>query len=53
MLLIVILVLVVLSFSGGFYPGSEPGNYPYRTHGFGLGTLLLIVLLVLFLTHRL
>lgn len=39
-LFIVLIILVILSFGGGFY---QPR---YRTHGISLGTVLLIVLLL-------
>jgi hypothetical protein len=39
-LFIVLIVLVLLSFGGGF---ARPA---YRTHGISLGTILLIVLLL-------
>jgi hypothetical protein len=46
MWLIILIILVLLCFGGGgFY-----GNGAYRTSGFSVGTLLLIVLVVLFLT---
>jgi hypothetical protein len=46
MLLIILIVLAVLCFGGGFYQPS------YRAPGIGLGTVLLIVLIVLFFRGR-
>jgi len=47
MLLILLIILLFVFFGGGFYsPGAEAG-YPYRPYGFGLGFIVLIVLLVL------
>jgi hypothetical protein len=52
MLLILVILILVFGFGGGLYPGD--GTYPYRTGGFGIGGLLLIILLVyLFMGHRL
>jgi hypothetical protein len=39
-LLIVLIVLILLSYGGGFYRPA------YRTHGISVGTILLIVLLL-------
>lgn len=39
-LLIVLIILILLSYGGGFYRPA------YRTHGVSLGTILLIVLLL-------
>ncbi len=39
-LFIILIILVVMSFGGGFYRPA------YRTHGISLGTILLIVLLL-------
>jgi hypothetical protein len=44
MLLLIIIVLVLLSFGSGFY------RTDYRTPGFGIGTILLIILIYLLLT---
>ncbi|HQY89753.1 MAG TPA: hypothetical protein PK402_13960 [Tepidisphaeraceae bacterium] len=41
MLFILLVVLVIIMFSGGFYAKG-----PYRGGGIGLGTVLLIVLLL-------
>jgi hypothetical protein len=38
--LIILIVLILLSYSGGFYRPA------YRTHGISVGTILLIVLLL-------
>jgi len=47
MLLIIILLLIfVIPFGGNYY-----GNGTYRGAGFGLGGLLLLVLIFLLLTH--
>ena len=46
MWLIVLIILILLMYGGGY-------RYPtYRPHGIGLGTILLIVLVVLLLTGR-
>ena len=51
MLLILLVLILVFGFGGGLYSGSD-GTYPYRTHGFGIGGILLIILLVyLFMGH--
>ena len=39
-LLIILIVLILLSYGGGFYRPA------YRTHGISVGTILLIVLLL-------
>ena len=39
-LFIILIILVVMSFGGGFYRPA------YRTHGISLGTILLIVLIL-------
>lgn len=48
MLLVLVVLILVLGF-GGWYVGPGVGHYG----GFGLGGILLIVLLVLLLTGRL
>jgi hypothetical protein len=47
MLLILLIVVAVLCFGGGIY------HEPFRGPGIGLGTVLVIVLIVLFLSGRL
>jgi len=47
MLTVLLIVLIVLAFGGGFY------HAPFRGPGIGLGTILIIVLVVLLLTGRL
>lgn len=49
LLTIVLIVMVVMAFGGGI--GYRGGNY--RNHGIGLGTILLVVLLVLLFTGSL
>jgi hypothetical protein len=51
MLLIILIIVLVLSFGGGFY--NQGGAYPYRGPGWGLGGLIILVLLVLLLTGNL
>lgn len=54
LLLIILVVLILAGFGGGWYTGPTGGPvYPYRTYGWGLGTILLIVLLILLLTGHL
>lgn len=48
MLLILLIVLVLCSYGGGFY-----GPDRYRGPGIGLGTLLLVLLIVLIFSHAL
>jgi hypothetical protein len=48
MLLILLIVLVLCSYGGGFY-----GPEAYRGPGIGVGTLLLVLLLVLIFSHAL
>lgn len=47
LLIIIILLLIGLPFGGTYY-----GDGAYRGAGFGLGGLLLIVLIFLLLTHN-
>jgi len=50
--LILIVIVLVILFGGGFY--SVDGNYPYRGPGIGIGGVLLLILLIWLLTgHRL
>ncbi len=48
LLLLLIILVIVFGFGGNFYDNGR-----YRSHGFGLGGVLLLVLLVLFLTGHL
>ncbi len=41
MLLVVLIILIVIMFGGGFYSKG-----PYRSGGIGLGTVLLIILIL-------
>jgi hypothetical protein len=41
---ILLIILILACFGGGFYGGPA---YPYRYGGWGLGTVLLIILIVL------
>ncbi|WP_336491178.1 DUF3309 domain-containing protein [Methylobacterium nigriterrae] len=51
-ILTIILILLILgAFGGGFY--GTGGAYPYRTGGWSIGGILVIVLIVLLLTGRL
>jgi hypothetical protein len=45
---IILILLILGAFGGGFYGGPT-----YRTGGFGLGGLHIVVLIVLLLTRRL
>ena len=48
MLLLIVILILVFGLGGNWYNDGA-----YRTHGFGIGGILLVILLVLFLTHRL
>ena len=44
--IVLVVLIVILLGGGGLYAGPS-GGYPYRGVGFGLGGLLLVILLVL------
>lgn len=46
MLILLLILLVIFPFTGVYYNGGM-----YKDSGFGLGFILLVILLVLFLTH--
>ena len=52
MLTVVLIILVILMFGGGFSTRGHPRFGSYSTSGIGLGGVLLIVLIVLLLTGR-
>lgn len=51
-LLIVLILFILGAFGGGFY-ADPAGAYPYRTGGWGLGSVLLVILIIMLLTGRL
>ncbi len=52
-LLIVLIVLAVLFLGGGYGMRSHPTYRSYSTGGMGLGGILLVVVILLFLTGNL
>lgn len=54
LILIILLILIFGGFGSGWYAGPPTATggpyYPYRTYGWGIGGILLLVLLVLLLT---
>jgi hypothetical protein len=49
--LILLIILVIFCFGGGFYGGGFDSPYGYV--GFGLGEILIIVLIVMLVSGRL
>ncbi|KAB1073431.1 DUF3309 domain-containing protein [Methylobacterium planeticum] len=50
MITILLILLILAAFGGGFY--GTGGAYPYRTGGWSLGGILVVVLIVLLVMGR-
>ena len=50
---VLIVVAIIALFGGGYGGWYGPSYQPYRTHGFGIGGLLVVILLILLATGRL